>query len=79
MVADFCYERAILTVMRSEVLDRLFYWVKYRRGYCRRTDFVDYLSAGTSNMKQECNLPGKKKKKIQRGDQTDYPCIHLVI
>lgn len=21
----------------------------------------------------------KKKKKIQRGDQTDYPCIHLVI
>lgn len=30
-------------------------------------------------MKQECNLPGKKKKKIQRGDQTDYPCIHLVI
>lgn len=32
MVADFCYERAMLTVMRSEVLDRLFYWVKYRRG-----------------------------------------------
>lgn len=74
----FCYERAMLTVMRSEVLDRLFYWVKYRRRYCWRTDFVDYLSAGTSNMKQERNLLGKKKK-IQRGDQTDYPCIHLVI
>lgn len=59
MVADFCYERAMLTVMRSEVLDRLFYWVKY-------TDFVDYLSAGTSNMKQECNLPGKKKKDSTR-------------
>lgn len=64
MVADFCYERAMLTVMRSEVLDRLFYWVKYRRGYCWRTDFVDYLSVGTSNMKQECNLPGKKKKRF---------------
>lgn len=60
-VADFCYERAMLTVMWSEVLDRLFYWVKYRRGYCRRTDFVDYFSLGTSNMKQECNLPGKKR------------------
>lgn len=65
----FYYERAMLTVMRSEVLDRLFYWVKYRRGYCWRIDFVDYLSAGTSNVKQECNLPGKKKKE----DSTRWP------